>query len=143
MPESHPQDSATPQPIRYPVNHVLGIIDTADQVRSAVGALVAGGFLDSEVDVGCGNAAADAMDVNTGRTGLSHLAVRIATKLGLADTEMEVKERYEQALRDGRFVIAVDAPTDARKEKATQIITAHGGHFVNFLGRFAIEWMRG
>jgi hypothetical protein len=52
---------------------------------------------------------------------------------------MAVKERYEEAIRDGRFVVLVLAPTDERKKVAGQILHDHGAHFVNFLGRFAIE----
>ncbi len=40
--------------VRYPVNRVVGIIDTPEQVTSTVEALLGGGFLDSEVEVDCG-----------------------------------------------------------------------------------------
>lgn len=143
---SHPQldqarESTGPanDSVRYPTDHVVGILDSADQVRSAYSALTSSGFIESEVTVSSGQAAADALNASTGRTGLAHLAIKIAEHLGVGDDEMAVKQRYEDALRDGRFVIAVLAPTDERRELAASILRDHGGRSVNFLGKFAIE----
>ena len=135
------QESSSPraESVRYPTNHVIAVVDTADQLTSAARALTEGGFLDSEIEVTCGRAAADALDANTGRTGLAHLAIRLAERLGISNDEMAVKERYEEALRDGRFVVTVAAPTDERKNIAGQILHDHGAHFVNFMGRFSME----
>jgi hypothetical protein len=123
----------------YPVHSVIGIINTDDEAARTVEALTGGGFLDSEIHVAAGRPAADAMHARTGRTGLANLAIRIAERLGIADDEMEVKAHYEQALRDGRFVLFVEAPTDARKDRAAQILREHGAHSVNYMGRFARE----
>ncbi|HEX6616941.1 MAG TPA: hypothetical protein VF046_11615 [Gemmatimonadales bacterium] len=135
------RESAGPanESVRYPTDHVVGILDTADQVRAAYQALTSSGFLESEVTVSSGRAAADALNANTGRTGLAHLAIRIAEKFGVNDEEMALKERYEEALRDGRFVVFVLTPTGERRERAASILRDHGAHTVNFLGKFAIE----
>ncbi len=134
-----PMDQAA-EPIRYPVNHVVGVLDTPEQVTSAVEALLRGGFLDSEVEVDCGGqASADRLRASTGRTGLLDAILRVTEALGVPHDETEVKHRYEQALRDGQFVVMVLALTDDRKERAGQILREHGGHFINFLGRFARE----
>lgn len=142
----HPQcdrarESAGPaaETVRYPTDHVVGVIDSTDQVRTTYRALTSSGFLESEVTVSSGQAAADALNENTGRSGLAHLAIRIAEQFGVGDDEMAVKKRYEEALRDGHFVIAVLAPTDERRELAASILRDQGAHTVNFLGRFAIE----
>ena len=124
---------------RYPTNRVAAIVDTADQLTSAARALKTGGFLDSEIEVSCGEVAADVLNESSGRTGLGHLAIRLAERLGIQNDEMAVKERYEKALRDDRFVILIAAPTDERKKRAGQILHNNGAYFVNFLGRFAIE----
>lgn len=140
--DTTPESSERPtQAFQYPVNHVVGIIETPAQLESAVAALETGGFLASEIAVGTGQATGDALDASTGRTGLAHLAIRVAEHLGISNDEMDMKDRYEQALRDGQFVIAILAPSDARKELAAQMLRAHGAHFVNFLGRFTIESM--
>jgi hypothetical protein len=46
---------------------------------------------------------------------------------------------YERALRDGRSVVIVEAPSDAEKRRAHEILRAHGAHFTNYYGRFATE----
>jgi hypothetical protein len=129
------------EPIQYPTNHVLGIVDTPEQLGSAATALTGAGFRDSEIDVSCGQVAADDLAATTGRTGLANVAIRIAERLGIADEEMEVKAQYEQALRDGRFVLLVLAPTEERRTLAAKILRDHGGHFINFLGRRTITAM--
>jgi len=53
------------------------------------------------------------------------------------------KDAYEQALREHHYVVAVLAPTDARKELASQLLASGGGRFINFLGKFSIERIRG
>jgi hypothetical protein len=127
------------EPVRYPTNDVVAVLDTEDQVGEAAAALVGGGFLASEVDVATGAETADRVKASVGRRGLTGLAIRIAEHLGMTDEEMEIKTHYEQAMRDRRFVLRVDAPTDARKDLATQILRQHGAHAVNFFGRFTIE----
>ena len=124
---------------QYPVNHVVGVIDTSAETRAAVEALTEGGFLASEVHVACGSDAADALRATTGRTGLANVAIRIAQRLGVANNEMEGKPAYEKALAEGRFVLAVDAPTDTRRELATSLLREHNAHAVAFLGRYSIE----
>lgn len=130
----------TSEPIvRYPENHVLAIVDTESQLESAVHALESSGFLDAEVSVACGRSAADLLNANTGRRGLTNLVIRVASRLGLQNEESETKDQYEAALRDGQFVVAVLAPTDERKALAAELLGSHGARFINFLGRFSIE----
>ena len=125
--------------VQYPVNEVLSIVDTRDQLEAVTKALEASGFLKTEITVACGQATADAVKASTGRSGLTDLVIRVATRLGLQNEETETKDRYEQALRDDQFVVGVLAPTDARKELAAQLLATHGAHFINYLGRFTIE----
>jgi hypothetical protein len=122
----------------YPTNHVLGVADPAD-AAALYAALTTSGFLQSEVTLTSGPAAADALRANTGRSGLAHLAIRIADQFGARDEEMEVKAIYERALGEGRLVVGVLAPTDERKELATRILQEHGAESINFLGKLTIE----
>ena len=129
------------EPVRYPEHHLLAVIDTPEQVRAVLDGLTDADFSSSEVTVACGRAAAEALGASTGRTGLSRLAVRIAERSGIANDEMRMKDRYEQALRDGRFVLSVPASGDERKATAAQILRNGGGHFIHYLGSFTIEKM--
>src|SRR3954464_3443825 len=125
--------------IRYPTNHVLSILDDAPHLASAVKALSVNGFLDSEVTVACGRDAADALGASTGRTGIANFVIRVAQYFGLPNEESEMKGRYENALRDGRFVVLVSAPTDERKKLASRVLADHGATYITFLGRFQFE----
>ena len=132
-------EARTSRRVTYPTNHLLAVLDTPEQVASAVSALTSGGFLMSEVEVESGRAAADALGATTGRTGLRHLAVRIQEKIGYVNPEIEVRDAAEQALRDGRFVVLVASEGDERKEVATRILRDNGAHTMAYLGRLTVE----
>jgi hypothetical protein len=125
--------------VSYPALHVVAILDTPDQTNRALDALLAGGFLESEVDVSRGIESADRLAAGTGRRGLQDWFIRVTGSVGLKNAETEMKDRYEQALRDRRTVIAVLAPTDERKDLAVEIIRSSGGHFINYFGQLNVE----
>jgi hypothetical protein len=127
------------EPIEYPTNEVLGILDTPDQTTCAVDALIGGGFLESEIELGHGTEEADRLEAATGRRGFQDWLIRLFQSVGLKNAESELKDRYEQALREGRTLIAVLAPTDERKDLATKILRDCGAHFINFFGHLNVE----
>jgi hypothetical protein len=45
---------------------------------------------------------------------------------------------YEQAVREGQVVLMAKARGD-QKPLAIDIVRRHGGHFINYYGRFATE----
>jgi len=136
-PRNHATDTRPDDP--YPEGRVIGIVDTVDQLQPAIEALLNTGFLRSEIEVLYGEAAAERLEASTGRTGLADLAMRLVAALGMPDDETIMKADYEQALRDGHFLVLILALTDERKNLAARLLEEHGGHFVNFLGRFTIE----
>ena len=137
--DRHAEAGAGGERVSYPTNHVVGVIDTQQALERTVQALHGVGFADAEVEIACGQSAADAMRAQTGRTGLANLAIRVAEKIGAANDEMRVKDHYERALRDGRFLLLVDTPTDAKKDRAAEVLREQGAHSVNYMGRFARE----
>ena len=139
---------STPQPadadnaqVRYPDNSVVAIIDTVENLSAVHAALIEGGFPESEIQVLCGADAAQALRDNTGRTGLSNLAMRIVTALGMPDDETMMKGEYADALHAGQFVVVVLASNEEQKTLAARMIQQHGGKFINFLGEWMIERM--
>jgi len=134
---SHSEHSL--EPIRYPMHHVVAVIDSAQQTQEAVDALTSGGFLETEIGIGTGPDLADRVRETTGRSGFAAMAMRFNEALGLPNEEAEAKDRYERAMRDGRYVVAVLAPTPERKAQALDILSAHGAHDVGYFGRFVIE----
>ena len=142
--EMKPDMSANPagtpnRPVSYPTNHVVGVLDTAEQAERACVALRGDGFADDDIHVVSGQAAADRLRDSSGRRGIANLAIRIADRLGLTDEEMELKDEYEHALRDGHFLLRVAAESDDRKARASQTLLDSGGRSVRHLGRFTLE----
>ena len=127
--------------VQYRENVVLGIVDTPDAAQAASQALTSGGFLESEVALGCGLEWADRVRASSGRSGLIGQVLQVLDRYGAGGDEMDMKGQYEQALRAGKCTVAVFAPTDERKRLATDILRQHGGHFINFLGHLSIERM--
>jgi hypothetical protein len=125
--------------VQYPANHVVGIFDTPDQTGCALDALLGGGFLETEIDVSRGSEDADRLAAGTGRQGLQGWFIRVTGSVGLKNAETEMKERYEQALRDNQSVIAVLAPTEERKDLAAEVFRKCGGRFINFFGQLNVE----
>jgi hypothetical protein len=125
----------------YPEGRVVAIIDTVDHLWAAAKALVTAGFLESEIDIVHGSAAADKLSEGTGRGGLANVVMRLAAKIGLPNDEMALRKRYEEALRNGQFVLAVEAPTNERKVLASRVIHDQGGTFIHFFGQRTFEVM--
>jgi len=126
------------QPVQYPENRMLAIIETRDQLRAVIEALTSGGFLTSEIEILHGAAAAKSLQEETGRTGITHLAMRLAEAIGITNDELSLKSHYADALADGRFLISVLAPSEERQRAAAQLLRAHGGEDVHFFSRYTI-----
>ena len=125
--------------VQYPTNHVVAIFDTTEETSRALDALLGGGFLETEVDVNRGGGDADRLASGTGRRGLQDWFIRLTGSVGLKNAETEMKERYEQALRENRTVIAVLTPTEERKAVASDVLRQCGGRFINFFGPLNVE----
>lgn len=136
-----PPDSDGGKSVRYPENNVVAVIDTLQELEEVVETLTSSGFLKSEIHEVHGQAAAEKLRASTGRIGLTGLVMRLIASIGMPNDETARKDRYAQALADGRILVLVEASTDERKELAAKLLREHGGKLVNFLGRYTIEPM--
>ena len=123
--------------IGYPTNRLLAVIDDPARAAAALAELKAAGFADRDLDTLRGEESADRMD------GMGEVSgwlgrLRRAFDFALMDQLVDFAS-YERALRDGRAVVMVHVHGDAPKETAHQILKRHGGHFINYYGRFATE----
>jgi hypothetical protein len=132
-------DTPERKPFEYPTNRLVGILETEAQTNCAVDALVRGGFLESDIRLGRGPEDAAHLEGATGRRGFRDWLLRVFESAGVTNIEIEVKDRYEQALRDGYTVLGVPAPTEERKDRAAEILRGCGGSFINFFGRLSVE----
>jgi hypothetical protein len=125
--------------VAYHLNHVISIMPSEQEAIAALEDLIAGGFMESEVTLTSGPEIADRIASSSGRPGLVGRVLQVVDHFGAGGEEMEARHQYEQALRDGHVCVLVLAPTEERKGRAGDILRQHGGHFINFFGRLAIE----
>jgi hypothetical protein len=133
----HDHDHRNP-PSEYPRDHVVAVLDDQATLAATMKALTGGGFLASEIDASWGPEAAAALREGTGRRGHTGAVLRLAEWLRVSNHEMQLKDRYEEALDQGRILVAVSAPTDERRDRASEILHANGAQIVKFLGKFTI-----
>jgi hypothetical protein len=127
------------EPISYPTNHIVGILDTQEQTKAVFDALTNSPIPPAEFHIRCGPDAAARLEASTGHKGLVGMLIRVTETLGIPDYEMHVKDGYEKALREGHFLVSVLAPTEERKNLVRNILLGNGAHSVNFMGRSVIE----
>jgi len=126
----------------YPERPVVaGVLGSGAQVAALAQALADAGVPASDIDVAHGHAAAESLR-GTGRTGWTHLAARLTERLGIPNDEIALRNRYEDELRNGEFVVAVLAPDDERKTLVARLMNQLGATLINYLGRFTFEVMR-
>jgi hypothetical protein len=132
MPASEPRRA-----IGYPTNRLLAVIDDPAEAAAAMAELTGSGIAARELDLLRGEEGADRVD-GTGEVSGWLGRLRRAFDFTLMDQLVDFAA-YERALRDGRAVVMVHVHGDAPKETARQVLKRHGGHFINYYGRFATE----
>jgi hypothetical protein len=123
--------------IGYPTNRLVAVIDDPREAAAAMVDLKAEGFGERDLDLLRGEEGANRMD-GTGEVSGWLSRLRRAFDFTLMDQLVDFAA-YERALRDGRAVAMVRVHGDAPKAKAHDVLKRHGGHFINYYGRFATE----
>jgi hypothetical protein len=123
--------------IGYPTNRLLAVIDDPAEAAAALAELKAAGLADRDLEILRGEEGADRMD-GTGEISGWLGRLRRAFDFTLMDQLVDFAT-YERALRDGRAVVMVHVHGDELKAQAVKILKRHGGHFMNYYGRFATE----
>jgi hypothetical protein len=130
-------DRTSSHAIGYPTNRLLAVVDEPTAAAAAMAELQANGVATRDLDVLRGEEGADRID-GTGDVSGWLGRLRRAFDFTLMDQLVDFAV-YERALRDGRAVVMVHVHGDAPKAAAHRIIKGHGGHFINYYGRFATE----
>jgi hypothetical protein len=128
---------STHRAIGYPTNRLLAVVDDPAEAAAAMAELGSSGLATRDLDILRGDEGADRMD-GTGEVAGWLGRLRRAFDFTLMDQLVDFAV-YERALRDGRAVVMVHVHGDAPKAAAHQILKRHGGHFINYYGRFATE----
>jgi hypothetical protein len=123
--------------IGYPAGSLLAVLPDARSAATAAAALRAAGIPDRDTTILRGEEGADRLD-GTGVMNGVFARLRRLVAFTLMDQLVDMA-LYEQAVREGQVVLMVRPRVDARKAAAMAVLRQHGGHFINFYGRFATE----
>jgi hypothetical protein len=124
-----------------PTNKVVGSIDAAADAKDAMRDLTAAGFAASEVELLTDQEGAARIGMSgEGHEGMVHVHIFDSTQKVPAfyDSPVIVR-RVEEELRASHYLVGVVAKDEEGRERAREILKSHGGHFINFYGRFAAE----
>jgi len=122
--------------IGYPTDSLLAVLPDAESAAAAAADLRAAGVLDRDITILRGDEGADRLDGTGSQNGVIARLRRLVS-FTLMDQLVDMAI-YEQAVRDGQVVLMVKA-RGTHKAAAIDIVRRHGGHFINYYGRFATE----
>ena len=116
---------------------LLGVFDTVAAVADARAAIEAAGVAPDRLEVFAGDDGAAAFDGSGRSHGLFGRLYR-AVQFTLVDQTPDFAY-YEAAARLGRVVLSVKPKDEAQMRRIVEVMRAHGGHFINYFGRFTTE----
>lgn len=139
--ERTPHRSANSEFTFDPTNKVVGSINAAGDAENAVRDLTTTGFAVTDVELLTNEEGAARIGRSgEGHEGMVHLHVYDSTQKVPAFYDAPViVRRVEQELRASHYLIGVVAKDGEARERVREILKSHGGHFINFYGRFAVE----
>lgn len=122
--------------IGYPTDSLVAVLRDAESAAAAAAALRAAGIPDGDISILRGEEGADRLD-GTGAVNGVIARLRRLVSFTLMDQLVDMAI-YEQAVREGQVVVMVKC-RGQRKTAAIAALREHGGHFINYYGRFATE----
>ena len=123
--------------IGYPVDRMLAAFGDAANAAEAAAALRAVGLADRHITILRGDEGAARLD-GSGQVNGPIARLRRLVSFTVMD-QLPDFAAYEQAVRAGGAVLMVRVRGDRMKRAALDALRAHGGHFINYYGRFATE----
>ena len=123
--------------IGYPVDSLLAVLPDSERAAAAAGAIKATGLPDRDITILRGDEGASRFDP----TGAVHgfiARLRRIVSFTVMD-QLPDMAWYDAAIRAGQAVVMVRLRGDEPKAEAVRILRDHGGHFINYYGRFATE----
>ena len=122
-----------------PTNKIIGIIDDPTEAKAAVRDLRAADFTADEIEVLMGEEGAQGIDMSgEGHEASVHI-VPSTQKLPTYYDAPVIVRRVEEEMLAGHYVIGITAKEPEARARALDILKSHGGHFINFYGRWAAE----
>ena len=118
-----------------PTNKVVGVVDDAGDAEAALLACQNAGFTTDEIEVLTGEEGAQQIDAGEV---IVHVFSSTQSVPEFYDAPV-IAKRIEEELLAGHLLIGVTAKDGDARERAREILKSHGGHFINFYGRWAAE----
>ncbi|HLF78065.1 MAG TPA: hypothetical protein VJB57_11320 [Dehalococcoidia bacterium] len=115
----------------YPVNCLLSIFDSPAAADLALADLLKAGFKTEDLLVLAGESGAESIDATGVEHGILARTVRLLDRLG---PEFDDATTYENAAREGKYVLSIHAPSSEDRERAARVLERNGAHFANFYG---------
>jgi hypothetical protein len=138
---AHPMDAAHHRRQRrfigYPTDSLLGVVPDAETAARVAAALKAAGIPDRDITILRGEESASRFDPTGAIHGLLARIRRIVSFTVM--DQLPDMAWYDAAIRAGHAVVMAKVRGDDRKTEAVRILRDHGGHFINYYGRFATE----
>jgi hypothetical protein len=119
-----------------PADKVIGIVNTPKELYAAVTELNNAGFQKEQLQVLCGEKGAKRLDTTGEGHGFLARLYRFVETFGAESRHLS---EYESELLGGHFLLAVDISDEDDRRRVLDIFKAHGGHRVNFYGKWTIE----
>ena len=123
--------------IGYPFDRMLAAFHDPAGAAMAAAAVRALGVPDRDIAILRGTEGADRLD-GSGKTNGLVARLRRAVDFTMMDQLVDFAH-YEEAVRAGGATVMVKVRGDDRKADVAAAFEAHGGHFINYYGRFATE----
>ena len=138
--EGTPSDSGANSKFTFdPTNMVVGVIDYFDATEDAVRDLIAVGFSAKQIALLTDEEEARRIGASDEGREVSVHIFRSAQKLPAFYDAPVIVRRLDQELHAGHHLVGVIAKDRETQEQACGILKSHGGHFINFYGRWAAE----
>jgi hypothetical protein len=123
--------------IGYPIDHLIGVLPDAERAAALAAALKSAGVPDRDITVLRGEEGASRFDPTGAVHGIVARLRRIVSFTVM--DQLPDMAWYDAALRGGQAVVMARIRGDAGKREAIRLYREHGGHFINYYGRFATE----
>jgi hypothetical protein len=123
--------------IGYPTDSLLAVLPDSERAAAAAAAVKAAGVPDRDITILRGDEGASRFDPTGAIHGL-FARLRRLVSFTVMD-QLPDMAWYDAAIRAGQAVIMVHLRGDDRKAEVVRILRGHGGHFINYYGRFATE----
>ena len=119
-----------------PNHYMFGVFDTHDALQQAEQELTQGAFTPEQVKHYEGREGAHEIDSAGAEHGLGASLLRSVQHLF---TNLDHLSEYEEAVREGKHVLAVHIDEGDQRDQALGVFQKHGARFVNYYGTAMTE----